>query len=265
MKKKIKKIISKKKYKINFTKVPIKFIIPNLFTILALCSGLTAIKMIFENKKELSIEIICLAAILDCIDGRLARILKSTSKFGAELDSLADFVNFGVTPALMIYLWVLKSIGSLGWIISLIFSISTSLRLARFNVLNYSIDYTNNSSNYFFFGVPAPAGSLIVLLPLYLQILFNLNNNNIIYFFVSIYTIIISYLMISKIPTFSGKNVLQNINRDFVLPLILIFVIFIALLFSYPFQILTFASIIYLISIYFSIKNYKKFFKKTYN
>ena len=117
-----------------FRRVPLRLIVPNLVTLLALCSGLTAVRMAFDGRWELAVGAVLLAAVLDGLDGRVARMLKGTSRFGAELDSLSDFVNFGVVPALMLYLWLLKDAGNLGWITALIFAISMALRLARFNV-----------------------------------------------------------------------------------------------------------------------------------
>ena len=117
-----------------FRRVPMRLIVPNMVTLLALCSGLTAVRMAFDGRWEFAVGAVILAAVLDGLDGRVARLMKGTSRFGAELDSLSDFVNFGVVPALMLYLWLLKDAGNLGWIAALIFAISMALRLARFNV-----------------------------------------------------------------------------------------------------------------------------------
>jgi CDP-diacylglycerol--serine O-phosphatidyltransferase len=132
--------------------------------------GLTAVRMAFEGRWEFAVGAVLVAAVLDGLDGRVARMMKGTSRFGAELDSLADFVNFGVTPALMLYLWILNEAGNLGWIAALIFAISAALRLARFNVALDDPDKPAWASR-FFTGVPAPAGALTVLLPLYLEFL----------------------------------------------------------------------------------------------
>lgn len=123
-----------------FRRVPMRLILPNLVTLLALCSGLTAIRMALESRWDYAIGAIVIAAVLDALDGRVARLLKGTSRFGAELDSLADFVNFGVAPALILYSWLLQEVRSIGWIAALVFAISAALRLARFNV---SIDDPN--------------------------------------------------------------------------------------------------------------------------
>lgn len=122
------------KRKPRFRRVPLRLIVPNVVTLLALCSGLTAVRMALEGRWEFAVGAVLIAAVLDGLDGRVARLMKGTSKFGAELDLLADFVNFGVVPALMLYIWILKDAGSLGWISALIFAICAALRLARFNV-----------------------------------------------------------------------------------------------------------------------------------
>src|SRR5208282_1966289 len=149
-----------------FRRVPVRTLVPNVITLLALCAGLTAIRMAFENHYVLALAAIVFAAILDGIDGRLARFLKGTSRFGAELDSLTDFVNFGVAPALILYFWGLHDLKSAGWIAAMVFAICTALRLARFNVMIDDPDrpaWTNN----FFVGIPAPGGAIAVLLPIY--------------------------------------------------------------------------------------------------
>jgi CDP-diacylglycerol---serine O-phosphatidyltransferase len=136
-----------------FRLIPVRTLVPNLITLLALCAGLTAIRLALEDKLEWAVAAIVFAALLDGIDGRVARMLRGTSRFGAELDSLADFVNFGVAPALMLYFWGLRELGNLGWIAGLVFAISTGLRLARFNVM---VDDPNKPAwaATFFTGVP---------------------------------------------------------------------------------------------------------------
>src|ERR1700674_856332 len=153
-----------------FRRIPVRTLAPNVITLLALCAGLTAIRMAFENRYVLALAAIVFAAFLDGIDGRLARFLKGTSRFGAELDSLADFVNFGVAPALILYFWGLHDLKSAGWISAMVFAICAALRLARFNVMIDDPDKPAWASN-FFVGVPAPAGAITVLLPIYLVFL----------------------------------------------------------------------------------------------
>src|SRR6201993_1705836 len=153
-----------------FRLIPVRTLLPNLITLLALCAGLTAIRLAVEDKLEWAVAAIVFAALLDGIDGRVARMLKGTSRFGAELDSLADFVNFGVAPALMLYFWGLHELGNAGWIAAMVFAISTGLRLARFNVMADDPNKPAWAAN-FFVGVPAPAGAITVLLPIYVYFL----------------------------------------------------------------------------------------------
>src|ERR1700688_2634706 len=153
-----------------FKAIPVRTLLPNLITLLALCAGLTAIRMSVENRLDLALAAIVFAALLDGIDGRIARLLKGTSRFGAELDSLADFVNFGVAPALILYFWGLHDLKSAGWIAAMVFAICGALRLARFNVMVEDPDRPVWASN-FFVGVPAPAGAITVLLPIYVVFL----------------------------------------------------------------------------------------------
>ena len=148
-----------------FRRIPVRTLAPNLITLLALCAGLTAIRMAFESRYVLALAAIVFAAILDGIDGRLARFLKGTSRFGAELDSLSDFVNFGVAPSLILYFWGLHDLKSAGWIAAMAFAICAALRLARFNVMIDDPDKPAWTSN-FFVGMPAPAGAITVLLPI---------------------------------------------------------------------------------------------------
>src|SRR5919112_2583473 len=156
--------------KMLFKPVPVRVIIPNIITLIALCLGLTAIRLAFEGRYEPAVVAIVVAALLDGIDGRVARMLKGTSRFGAELDSLADFVNFGVTPALVLYSFILHELRSLGWIAVLVFAIAMALRLARFNVMLDDPNRPEWKKN-FFVGMPAPAGAITSLLPIYLYFL----------------------------------------------------------------------------------------------
>src|SRR5947209_17979201 len=199
-----------------FRFIPVRTLLPNLITLLALCAGLTAIRLAVEDKLEWAVAAIVFAAMLDGVDGRLARMLKGTSRFGAELDSLADFVNFGVAPALMLYFWGLQELGHLGWIAAMVFAISTGLRLARFNVM---IDDPNKPAwaAKFFMGMPAPAGAITVLLPIYIYFLGvpRLPGTALLTF---LYTFAIAVLMVSRLPVFSGKRVGKRISPEMVLP-----------------------------------------------
>nr|WP_305985066.1 phosphatidylcholine/phosphatidylserine synthase [Roseibium sp. MMSF_3544] len=240
-----------------FRRVPMRLIVPNLVTLLALCSGLTAVRMAFDGRWEFAVGAVILAAVLDGLDGRVARLMKGTSRFGAELDSLSDFVNFGVVPALMLYLWLLKDAGNLGWIAALIFAISMALRLARFNV---ALDDPNKPAwtSRFFTGVPAPAGALTVLLPLYLEFLGLFPHWFADSAFVAAYTVAISFLVISRLPTYSGKTLGTRVRRDYVLPLIVLAVLIVALTVSYPFRMMAGAAVLYLLTIPFAWRAHRK-------
>jgi CDP-diacylglycerol--serine O-phosphatidyltransferase len=149
-------------------KIPVRMLVPNFFTLLSLCAGLTAIRMAIELRYELAIALVVIAALLDGVDGRLARALKAQSRFGAELDSLADFVNFGVAPAVILFIWGLGGLPrGFGWIVALVFALATGLRLARFNTM-LEVEKPKWQSDYFT-GMPVPAGAIAVLLPLYLD------------------------------------------------------------------------------------------------
>ncbi len=218
-------------------------LIPNIFTLVGLCAGLTAIRMGIESRWDLAVAALVFAAFLDGIDGRVARLLKASSRFGAELDSLADFVNFGVAPAIIMYNWALEDLHSLGWVAVLVFAVCSALRLARFNV---ALDQSNVpawKSNYFV-GVPAPAGAITLLLPIYAQSLgLHLPSLTPLVFF---YTLAIALLMVSKVPTFSGKLIGQRIAREYVPPLFVAAALFMALLLTYPYLTLTVGSLLYL-------------------
>lgn len=230
-----------------FRPVPMRLLIPNLITLLALCAGLSAMRMALEGKFDIAVYLVLLAAILDSMDGRIARLLKGTSKFGAELDSLADFVSFGAGPALILYLWGMNNAGPVGWIAVLVFSICGALRLARFNVQIEDPNRPAWMAN-FFTGVPIPAGAILLLLPIYLDRsgLPNLLSPPLV---ATAYTVIVALLMVSKVPVFSGKKLGARVPRERVLPLFVAAVAFVALLFSYPWEVLAVGSIAYLLSL----------------
>lgn len=243
------------------SRVPMRMILPNLVTLMALCSGLTAIRMAFEGRWEFAVGAVLLAAVLDAMDGRVARLLKGTSKFGAELDSLADFVNFGVTPALILYVWLLKEAGSLGWVAALVFAISAALRLARFNVALDDPDKPAWTAN-FFTGVPAPAGALIVLMPLYWEFLGFLPHWSEFAVPIACFVIGVGFLLISTLPTYSGKKLGTRIRRDHVLPLFVVAVLIVALTVSYPFPMLAFGTACYLVSIPFAWRSHRSYLRQ---
>lgn len=242
--------------------IPFRLIVPNLFTIMGLCAGLTAIRMAVEHRFDVAIAALVLAALLDGIDGRIARLLKATSRFGAELDSLADFVDFGVAPAIILFTWALQDKGSLGWIVVLVFAICAALRLARFNVALGDRDEPDWKRN-FFVGVPAPAAALTVLLPLYLSFSLDMPAIRELTVPIMIYTLIIAVLMVSRVPTYSGKNLTQKIERDFVLPIFLAVAGGVAVLFSYPYATLAAITVFYLGAIPFGVQYYQRLEEET--
>jgi CDP-diacylglycerol--serine O-phosphatidyltransferase len=230
-----------------FKPVPFRMIAPNMITLMALCLGLTAIRLAFEGKFEPAVIAVVVAGVLDGIDGRVARLLKGTSRFGAELDSLADFVNFGCAPALILYGFVLFHLKSLGWIIALIFAIAMALRLARFNAM---LDDPNRPEwkKDFFVGMPAPAGALTAMLPLYLHFLgFGLERWAAPA--ILIYVLCIALLVVSTVPTYSGKTMGKRVPRSLVLPIFLFGVAAFGILISYPFEALVAVSGGYLLTI----------------
>jgi CDP-diacylglycerol---serine O-phosphatidyltransferase len=242
-----------------FRRIPLRLLAPNLVTLLALCAGLTGIRMAFENRYGLALAAIVFAAVLDGIDGRLARLLKGTSKFGAELDSLSDFVNFGVAPALILYFWGLHDLKSAGWIAGLAFAICAALRLARFNVMSEDPNRPAWAAN-FFVGIPAPAGAIIVLLPIYAAFL-GLPRSSFLTWVTLAYTLLIAGLMVSWLPVFSGKRVGTRVPPQMVGPVIILLVLFVALLIAYPWIILTIGTLLYLASLplgWASYRNYEQ-------
>jgi CDP-diacylglycerol--serine O-phosphatidyltransferase len=243
-----------------FKAIPVRTLLPNLITLLALCAGLTAIRLAIESKLDLALAAIVFAALLDGIDGRVARLLKGTSRFGAELDSLADFVNFGVAPALILYFWGLHELKSAGWIAALVFAICAALRLARFNVM---IDDPNKPAwaGNFFTGIPAPAGAMTVLLPIYLYFL-GVSNGLVTVWVTFFYTLAIGMLMVSRLPVFSGKRVGKRVSPEMVLPVFVVVVLFFALLISYPWEVLTLGTLVYLVCLPLGWLSYRDYVRK---
>lgn len=244
-----------------FRRIPVRTLAPNIITLLALCAGLTAIRMAFENRYVLALAAIVFAAILDGIDGRLARFLKGTSRFGAELDSLSDFVNFGVAPALILYFWDLHNLKSAGWIAAMVFAICAGLRLARFNVMIEDPDRPPWTAN-FFVGVPAPAGAITVLLPIY-AVLLGVPHSAFLTWLTLFYTLAVALLMVSRLPVFSGKRVGTRVPPEMVGPLIVVVVLFIALLIAYPWIILTVGTLAYLASLPFGWMSYRGYVQRS--
>jgi CDP-diacylglycerol---serine O-phosphatidyltransferase len=237
--------------------VPFTAVMPNLVTLVGLCAGLTAIRMAVEHRYDLAIAGIILAIILDGIDGRLARYFRASSRFGEQLDSLADFVNFGVAPAIFIFVWRLDALSSFGWICALVFAICTGLRLARFNAAQLAEEPLPDWHRDFFVGVPAPAGAGLVLLPFFLQRMSVVAFDSAVVV-VAIYTIVIALLMVSRIPTLSGKRFGRRIPRDRVLPVLVIGVLLVALFASYPFSFLAIAALSYIAHIPFAWRAHQR-------
>ncbi|MER8486424.1 MAG: phosphatidylcholine/phosphatidylserine synthase [Mesorhizobium sp.] len=236
--------------------IPMRMVLPNLVTVLAICAGLSGIRFGFEGRFEPAVVMVLLAAFLDGIDGRLARMLKATSKFGAQMDSLADIVNFGVAPALVLYAFLLDQAGSPGWIAALLFTIACGLRLARYNVLDEETDRPQWQTEYFV-GVPAPAGAVLVMLPLYLYFLrLGLEPSRPAAFIAAGFTVLVAFLLVSRLPVYSGKSL--KVPGDKVLPIILGVVLYILLLMTYPWYTLTASVAGYLLFLPLSIRAYSK-------
>jgi CDP-diacylglycerol---serine O-phosphatidyltransferase len=236
--------------------VPIRVLIPNLITLLAICIGLTAIRMGIEGRMELAVYAVVAAAVLDALDGRLARLLKGTSRFGAELDSLCDFVNFGVVPAVLLYIWTLHDLESVGWAGAIVFAVAAALRLARFNV---ALDVPKPAfTQDFFVGVPAPMGALLVMLPIYLGHLGTLDLPVVSATVSLIYCVVIALLMVSQLPTWSFKKSTARIPRDKVAPVFVAIVLLTALVVSYAWEMLTLITVLYLGAIPFAYASYRK-------
>ena len=234
-----------------------RVILPNIFTLVGVCIGLSSIKFALDERFEISIFAIIVAAIIDGLDGRIARLIKGTSKVGKELDSLTDVISFGVAPAFIMYFWKLNELGRLGWLICLIYVVCVALRLARFNVSSSGEPSWRDN---FFEGIPSPAGGVLVLMPLIFSLsefqIINLNYNII----VPIFFICISILLISKIPTYSFKKIV--VPRSTTIFLLFSIVLYFGLLLIYNFNTILLSGFIYLFMIPISIIHYYKISKK---
>ncbi len=229
----------------NHERIPVRMMVPNFVTLIGLCWGLTSIRMSIDGRWELALGGIVLAAMLDGVDGRVARYLKASSRFGAELDSLADFVNFGVAPAILMFTWGFGDIKSFGWIAALLFALASALRLARFNVASDE-EKPKWQSNYFT-GVPTPAAAIILLLPIYLEhVGFDLRGNRITLYVMVLYTMLVASLMVSTLPTYSGKLIGERIGREWVLPLFVLGIAAVACLVTYPYETLLLGTVAYI-------------------
>ena len=245
-----------KKFKLVSSKKT-RYLLPNILTLGGVCLGISSIKFSIDGNFSLAVILILFAAILDALDGRIARLIKGTSDFGKELDSLTDFVSFGIAPVFILYFWELNTYGKFGWAISLIFSVCCVLRLARFNLTKN--DNEQKWKNNFFEGIPSPAGGILVLMPLIYDLsdfTFDINLRNLTPYL----TILIALMMVSKIPTLSLKKISIS-SKTTIFLLLVIGLIFIALLF-YTFETLLAFSLIYLISIPISIVIFRNEQKK---
>lgn len=233
--------------------LPFNRMIPNILTLLALCAGLSAIRFGLQERWEHAVLAVIVAAVLDGLDGRIARILKGASKFGAELDSLSDFVSFGVAPAVLLYMWTLQGSGRFGWIVALLFSVCCALRLARFNT--HLDDPPPPWARNYFTGVPAPAAGGLALAPMALT--FQFGDTPFRHpFLVSVLVVVVALLMVSRVPTFSGKR--MTVPYRIVLPVMLLVGIIAAALISAPWMTIWMIGLIYLGSIPFSIRAYQR-------
>jgi CDP-diacylglycerol--serine O-phosphatidyltransferase len=228
--------------------------LPNFLTLCALSSGLLAIQKAINGQFDLAVLLITFSAIVDTLDGALARLLRATSKFGAELDSLSDFLSFGVAPAFVMYLWTLDQAGPVGWIAVLIFAICSALRLARFNAMS-EIDPRPEWAHKFFMGVPAPAGAGLILLPLIVQLQFPvLSGYPMLTPLIGLWVILIAALMVSKLPTLSSKMI--KIPARSTVPLLAAAGLFLAALVHAPWLMLMLMGIAYASSIPVGFQKY---------
>ena len=247
----------KKNFKIVSDKKSARVILPNMLTLIGVCIGLTSIRFALDGRFELAIIAIIFAALIDGLDGRIARLIKGTSKVGKELDSLTDMISFGVAPAFIMFFWKLNSLGRFGWLLCLVYVICVALRLARFNVnSNQEPSWRDN----FFEGVPSPAGGILVLTPLIFSMssieLFKIDYSII----VPIFFIVTSFLLISKFPSYSFKKIV--IQRKATIFLLFGIVLFFGLLLIYPFNVISVSALIYLSILPISLFHYQKLKKQ---
>jgi len=234
-----------------------RVILPNILTLIGVCIGLSSIKFALDLKYEIAIIAVIFAAVIDGLDGRIARLIKGTSKVGKELDSLTDVISFGVAPAFIMYFWSLNNLGKFGWLLCLIYVVCVALRLARFNVQsNEDASWKDN----FFEGVPSPAGGILILMPLIYSLseikFFNINYN----FIVPVFFILVSLLLISKVPTYSLKKII--VPRTMTIFLLFSIVLFFGLLLIYTFNVMIISGLVYLCLIPISFIHYIKLNKK---
>lgn len=237
-------------------------LIPNLITLMALIAGITSIQKAFTGNFEVAVLLLLAAAILDVMDGAVARALKAQSEFGAQLDSLSDFLAFGVAPGFILYFWTLGDAGKLGWIATVIFPVAAALRLARFNVMAHSTTYVPVWKKRFFTGVPAPAGAILCLFPLYVWFLTpdTFEGYKWATPLVAVWAITVAALMVSRIPTFSIKY--MKIPPKMMVPTLAFVALFIAALFNAPWVTLPLVCIVYAASIPLIFHQYRRLEKE---
>ena len=246
----------KKNFKI-VSNTKTRVILPNILTLVGVCIGLSSIKFALDDRYGIAIIAIVIAALIDGLDGRIARLIKGTSKVGKELDSLTDVISFGVAPAFIMYFWSLNNLGKFGWLLCLVYVICVALRLARFNVnSNEESSWRDN----FFEGVPSPAGGILVLMPLIYSLsgfeIFKMNFEII----VPVLFVTVSFLLISKFPTYSLKKIV--VPRSMTIFLLFSIVLYVGLLLIYPFKIMIISGMLYLSLIPISFAHYLKLNKK---
>ena len=247
----------KKNFKIVSEKRSARVILPNMLTLIGVCIGLTSIRFALDGRYEFAIIAIIIAAVIDGLDGRIARLIKGTSKVGKELDSLTDMISFGVAPAFIMYFWKLNELGRFGWLVCLIYVICVALRLARFNVNTGGEPSWRDN---FFEGVPSPAGGILVLTPL----IFSMSSIEVFKIdyaiIVPIFFIVTSFLLISKFPSYSFKKIV--IQRKATIFLLFGIVLFFGLLLIYPFNVISVSALIYLSMLPISFFHYQKLKKQ---
>ena len=247
----------KKNFKIVPEKRSARVILPNMLTLIGVCIGLTSIRFALDGSYEFAIIAIIIAAVIDGLDGRIARLIKGTSKVGKELDSLTDMISFGVAPAFIMYFWKLNELGRFGWLVCLIYVICVALRLARFNVNTGGEPSWRDN---FFEGVPSPAGGILVLTPL----IFSMSSIEVFKIdyaiIVPIFFIVTSFLLISKFPSYSFKKIV--IQRKATIFLLFGIVLFFGLLLIYPFNVISISAMIYLTLLPISFLHYQKLKKE---
>ena len=236
---------------------PIRSLVPNAITVLAICAGMSGLRFAILGRWEGAVLAILIAGVLDGLDGRVARLLKGTSKFGAELDSLSDIVSFGVAPAVIMYTWALRDVKGIGWLLALVFTIAMALRLARFNTMSADEEADEEEKRDYFSGIPAPASAALALWPMILYFLTDIEflRNPV---FCSIYLGAIAALTVSSLPTFSFKKL--SIKRQYVLFYLLGIAILATLLVTHIWATMSVVGLLYVITIPIAVVRHRRQF-----